>query len=183
MKYNRSFYLKKWSSIAAVAKNSRNGGLADLPFARLLVYIRDMRKTFALATVLAAGLSLTSATIAGAATYPPSVNHVTLNTSTIVIGSAVTPITDPLIVKKATSTTSTPVDKPIRILIGGLKAGATVSSTLKGPNGKVITLPKLVVNANGTLDTKAIAFKTPGKYVITYKLPNGSTRTVTITVA
>ncbi len=142
----------------------------------------NMKRNLVLASILVAALSVSTAAVAGAASYPPSLKTVKFDSTAFAIGNPVIPVYTPTVLKTKTTVIATTLKNPVRFLIGNLTPGDVVSSTAKGPDGKVVNLPKIIVNANGTLDSTAIGFKKAGKYVITYKLPNGTTRTVTITV-
>ena len=142
-----------------------------------------MKKNSARCTVLSAVIALSLSVVAPAiaAEYPPTLKHSDFNDGIIAVGKPkVEPKPD--VVKKAFTTDEVSKGEPIRILFGSLRVGAIVSPILYAPNGKKINLPKLVVNSNGTLDTKSLVFVKPGKYRIIFKLPNGLTKTVVIIV-
>ncbi len=134
------------------------------------------------ALILAAAIAFSTATPSIAATYPPTINKITLNTSLVVVGSSTVTVKTVLTLTKTSTATTIKANTPIRVLVKGIKSGAVVHSTLKAPNGKVTVLPDIVANSKGVIDVKALALKVPGKYSLYYWLPNGTYKLLTITV-
>ena len=144
-----------------------------------------MRKNLASVIIFgaSAALSLSAVSPALAASYPDTVTNVVLNTSTLSVGTSV----DKPKTYNADSTVlffrfNLKVDAPVVIRIPKLPAGKTVPTSVTNPDGSIIKLPKLVIDAKGNLTTKAFAFKKPGTYVIKFTLPNGKVKTETVTV-
>jgi hypothetical protein len=94
----------------------------------------------------------------------------------------VDPVEKPTELKNTTTKLTTTIEDPFQVIIKGQKAGAVVTPTLTDSKGKKITLPKIVVSKSGVIDTKAIVIKVPGTYVLAVKLPNGTTKSLTIKV-
>ncbi len=144
-----------------------------------------MRKNLASVIILGAtaALSLSVVSPALAATYPPVVK-VEFHSTGLDLGTPVGKVKKVAEQSKTTTKLGETValNTPVDFTLKGFKPNTTVTPTAKGPNGKPITLPKLVVKKDGTLDTKALVFKVKGTYVITYKGVGGVTKTITIKV-
>ena len=144
-----------------------------------------MRKNLASVIILGAtaALSLSSVSPALAASYPATVTDVTLNTGTFSVGTSV----DKPKTYNADATVlnfqfNLKIDAPVVIKIPKLTPGKTVPTSVTNPDGSIVKLPKLVVDAKGNLVTNAFAFKKPGTYVIKFTLPNGKIKTETVKV-
>lgn len=141
-----------------------------------------MRKNLASAIILGATMALSVSLVSPTfAAYPPKNGGV--DNSTVSVGVS-TEKADPHKASASTANTfiSQKENKPADVTVQGLPPKTVVPSTLKDPNGKVVKLPTLVVDSKGNLNLKNITFKTPGTYLITYSLPGGKKKTVTITV-
>ena len=140
-----------------------------------------MRKNLASVVVLgaAATLSLSAVSTAIAATYPPVVAPV-FNGYTLNIGTYKAPQKETVKATETKATFTSTLSKSVDVSIAGFKPGATVTSTVV-IGGKTVKLPPLTTNAKGVLDTKALGFTKPGKYVITY-VSGRVKKTVTITI-
>ncbi len=140
-----------------------------------------MRKNIASVVILGAtaALSLSVVSSAIAATYPPVLKPV-FNSDGLNIGTYKAPQKETVRANETKVSFTATVSKPLDVTLAGFKAGATVTSSVV-IGGKTVKLPPLTTNAKGVLDTKALGFTKPGKYVITYK-SGGVTKTVTITI-
>lgn len=134
------------------------------------------------AIIASIAIALSVATPVFAANYPPTITKIVINNSSIVIGSSTVPVKNVIKLTKTSATASTKINTPLRLTISGVKPGSVVHSTLLTPAKKTIVLPDIVANSKGLVDTKAMALKIAGKYVLYYWLPNGTYKAITITV-
>ena len=147
-------------------------------------YDRNMLKINKFASLFLP-ISVISALLAApavSADYPPVLKKAVFNNSVVSVGPSVDVVENLTNLKTSFAKETTSAGEPIRVVIYGQKAGAVVTTTLTDSKGKSISLPKIVVNSKGVIDTSAIVIKVPGTYVLTVKLPNGTTRKLTITV-
>lgn len=139
-----------------------------------------MRKYFASAIILGASAALSFSVVspALAAGYPTAVGFHSTVVDVGLVKGPVIKVVAPVAAKRIVVTAT--LAKPADVIVSGFKANAIVTSTVV-IGGKKVVLPKLTVGKNGKLDTKALVFKVPGKYVITYT-SGGVTKTIAITV-
>jgi len=149
-----------------VDKCSRSADGNLFPFCPFRVYCPAMRKNLASVVILgaAAALSFSAVSPSIAATYPTTTGF---HSDTVDVGTTkgpVTKVTAPA-TKKNTPVAAT-LAKPAQVTVLGFKAKDVVTPSVV-IDGKKVTLPKITVKPNGQLDTGALVFKKPGKYVVT----------------
>ena len=72
-------------------------------------------------------------------------------------------------------------NKSLSVSIPAVKAGTKVALTMKGPDGKTITIPTPKVSKSGTYKLPALQFKKSGTYTMTVKV-GSTTKTIKVTV-
>lgn len=148
-----------------------------------------MRKNFASVVILGAtaALSLSSVSPAlAAAKYPPTISKVIVNNSNFVVGvpkGKFETYKGVASILKFTIKLKPNVTEVLTVKgLGTNEARKTVPTTIKNPDGTTTKIPNLVVDKNGNITSDGIAFKKAGTYVVTFKLPNGTTKVTTFIV-
>ena len=116
------------------------------------------------------------------AVYPPIFKEIQFNNSTIIIGKPKVTVTNVVTLVNSSSSTSIATNAPLRLIINGVRSGAVVKANLRTPSRKEMELPSFAASRSGVVDVNALAIKIAGVYTLTFKLPNDTKKTITITV-
>lgn len=116
------------------------------------------------------------------AVYPPIFKEIQFNNSTIIIGKPKVTVTNVVTLEGSSSSTSIATNAPLRLIINGVRSGAVVKANLRTPSRKEMELPSFAASRSGVVDVNALAIKIAGVYTLTFKLPNETRKSITITV-
>ena len=173
-----------------VTRNSHSGVDKKYPKCPIRVYCPPMRKNLASVVILGATMALSLTVVSpalAAAQYPPTIGKVILDNTSFVVGvpkGVVKTYLGNADVLAATYTIKKNVTEVLAVRnLGKGHAGEKVATTIKNPDGSTTKIPDLVIDAKGNIKSDGIAFKKPGVYKVSFKLPNGKTKITTFVVS